>query len=1404
MSDGVEPLSSRHGEVITFYSYKGGTGRSMALANTACLLAGEGSAGWTGKRVLMVDWDLEAPGLHRYFREALALAHGNVERRYVDEELNAKKGLMDLLVSIQDKVYTSTPEGTIQDQDAADRLLTDIDISDFILHTDNSNLDLMKAGAQDDAYGQRVALFQWESLFERSPWLFREFALRLARDYDYVLIDSRTGETDTSGICTRMLPQKLVVVFTPNRQSLTGVDALVRKAIAYRRKSEDPRPLAVFPLPSRVDSTFPTFVQNWRDGSADLDLQGYRWHFEALLKELYSLANCDLGEYFRDVELQYIPEYSFGEEVAVRREKGGGSRLSFAKSYETFARWLIERSGPWEHTGILRERERQAEARRARRTSADEQFGQLTAEEQLLARRVLSRLVRLSHGDQSLARAPVNTRDLDARAASVLDRLESVGLVTVDPPDDRGMQQVRLADDTALQWSRLLEWVSADRAFLLWRQELDDARARWEARGRPVDLLWAGPHARKASSWRTQRALDLNAAELEFLSASEARKGSDEIVLTSAERRARAQALLRGVDTDIAEIESLARTLKNGQEFGYARRLFALARRHPGYKSLDEKRRRWFGQQHALCTYKDPDLSAERFLRAYEILREVDDPGTSTDQETLGLAGAIFKRLWQVEGQRQSLEQSLLFYRRGHARGATKDQGYNGGNAAFLLDVLAREEASEARKAGSESATATTRRDEARRIREELIRTLPPLLDEPQYGWLRDQWWFYATLAEAHFGLGQYEDAMRRLREGPPQADVPPWEFQSTIQQLGDLVQLHADFQELMPKYALKLPLDPDRARGALREFLGPFAPAVERVVAGKLGLALSGGGFRASLFHIGVLACLAERDVLRHIEVLSCVSGGSIIGAHYYLEVQRLLTRKADAEITQQDYIDTVQRLIDKFLAGVQTNVRSQVLAELWTNLKAMFWPAYTRTQRLGELYEQCLFARVDDGKGAKPRYMDDLKFTPSGENADSFQPKYDNWRRRNKVPTLVLNATTLNTGHNWQFTATWMGEPPSAIDADVDGNYRLRRMYYVDAPHGFQRIRLGHAVAASSCVPGLFEPLVLQRLYPAKTVRLVDGGVFDNQGVASLLEQDCGVMLVSDASGQMAALDEPGAGMLSVPLRSFSVSMARVRQAEYHELEARRRSSLLRGLMFLHLKKDLDVDPVDWVDCQDPSDASEEARPIDRRGILTRFGIRKDVQGLLASIRTDLDSFTELEAYALMTSGYRMAQFDFRRSLAGSFPVSERVNLAWKFLEVEPLLSQGPQFEAVKRHLRVAASGAFKVWRLSRPLSVIGSVLIATLVGVLLWAWRYWAAVPVVTIGDVGGAVLAALATMAVGSTLVRLVRFRKTLGQIGLVTSATLLASIGFKIHLAWFDRWFLRLGRIERFKQPGGTT
>ena len=93
------------------------------------------------------------------------------------------------------------------------------------------------------------------------------------------------------------------------------------------------------------------------------------------------------------------------------------------------------------------------------------------------------------------------------------------------------------------------------------------------------------------------------------------------------------------------------------------------------------------------------------------------------------------------------------------------------------------------------------------------------------------------------------------------------------------------------------------------------------------------------------MLASLAELDVLPHVEVLSCVSGGSIIGAHYYLELRQLLADQARRPDRAEDYVDIVQRIERDFLAGVQRNIRTRVLAEWTTNLKMIFSAGYSRT---------------------------------------------------------------------------------------------------------------------------------------------------------------------------------------------------------------------------------------------------------------------------------------------------------------------------------------------------------------------------------------------------------------------------------------------------------------------------
>jgi predicted acylesterase/phospholipase RssA len=584
-------------------------------------------------------------------------------------------------------------------------------------------------------------------------------------------------------------------------------------------------------------------------------------------------------------------------------------------------------------------------------------------------------------------------------------------------------------------------------------------------------------------------------------------------------------------------------------------------------------------------------------------------------------------------------------------------------------------------------------------------------------------------------------------------------------------------------------------------DFLGEkYANGIQGIFLGKVGLALSGGGFRASLFHLGVLARLAELDILRHVEVLSCVSGGSIIGAHYYSELRKLLQSKSDDQITKDDYIAIVGTSEQNFLAGVQRNIRMRVLADFSANLRMIFTPnTYSRTQRAGELYEEEIYSRVKDGNGTSPRYMNDLLIQPAGESP-RFSPKMNNWRRAAKVPTLILNATALNTGHNWQFTATWMGEPPAGVDAEIDSNYRLRRMYYDEAPQEHRKVRLGHAVAASACVPGLFDPIVFPNLYPNLTVRLVDGGVHDNQGVASLLEQGCSVLLVSDASGQMAAQDEPSTSVLGPPLRSNSILQARVREAQYHELDARRRASLLRGVLFLHLKKDLESHSLNWIDCEDPQDAHDDVFAAGSQGVLTPYGVRKDVQECLAAIRTDLDSFSDKEAYALMTSGYRMTECEVDKSLRHLFPPTAPQS-TWNFLAIESALKEREEAKELKRYLGVSSELFLKVWRLLpvwQQRALVALLVVPTL-AVFFWVCLRQPSFPLLTLGMVGSIAATIIAGLLGGKTIVRVVRFRDTLMHIAVGIGMALFGCFLARLHLFVFDPWYLRLGKVRLGKK-----
>jgi eukaryotic-like serine/threonine-protein kinase len=325
------------GQVITFYSYKGGTGRSMSLANVACLLA-ERRLG----RVLLVDWDLEAPGLHRFFPGRAATSASDTSLG-----LDGRQGLLDLFRELDAATPTSLPASEEEAEQRAAAALDTVGFENFVLPAGVSGIYLLRAGRDEDGhYAERVATFNWEGLFRRSPSLFRALADRWSRNYRYVLIDSRTGVGDISGICTSLLPDKLVVVFTPNRQSLTGIRSLVERATKYRRQSDDLRPLTVFPLPSRIEATREDLRVKWRFGDAGNGIIGYQPMFEDILSRTYGLPECKLGLYFDSVQIQQSPDYAYGENIAVRTEIGT-DRFSLGSSYRVFTDWLVNAPGPW-------------------------------------------------------------------------------------------------------------------------------------------------------------------------------------------------------------------------------------------------------------------------------------------------------------------------------------------------------------------------------------------------------------------------------------------------------------------------------------------------------------------------------------------------------------------------------------------------------------------------------------------------------------------------------------------------------------------------------------------------------------------------------------------------------------------------------------------------------------------------------------------------------------------------------------------------------------------------------------------------------------------------------------------------------------------------------------------------
>ena len=606
----------------------------------------------------------------------------------------------------------------------------------------------------------------------------------------------------------------------------------------------------------------------------------------------------------------------------------------------------------------------------------------------------------------------------------------------------------------------------------------------------------------------------------------------------------------------------------------------------------------------AECYYKDLELNKDfSYDKALDILNDIKNDDNIP--ETLCLIGAIYKRKWEYLQNIDDLQEAINSYLKAFTKYPKDDKGYGGINSAFLLDVLASKIKDEKySKILIEKAT---------RIRKIIIKKYTKIANENN--------WLFSTLAQAHFGLRQFDDTKIYLEKSMEDNNAD-WKTFITFKQIKELAILK-DIQDL----------------SCLTPLIGEDSKYILDLTLDKKGLALSGGGFRASFFHLGTFAKLAEYNMLKDIEVISTVSGGSIIGVHYYLKLQKLLEENEDKDIEHKHYIKLVSELIDEFYEIIQTDIRNSVLwYQPQKTLKFLNpFSSYSRTNKLGELYQKRIFNKYK-------KYVRELKITPKGD-IDDFKPRFNNWRRKNKIPILVINATNLNSGHNWQFHASKMGEPEYVSDLEIDKNNRFEWVRYDDVglSKKFKDYSIGQAVACSSAVPILFTPIVLKDLYEGYSLSLSDGGVYDNQGFSGLLSEECDFIICSDASGQMDNQIISHTSILKTNMRTIDIQMDRNRELLFEDIKNQTEKGSLKGFLFTHLKQGL------------------KSHIVKQEDVIQKFADKKEnFQDKISKIRTDLDFFSKKEAYSLMYNGYDLLQRQID-------PKATDKNKDWVFKNIE-----------------------------------------------------------------------------------------------------------------------------------------
>jgi NTE family protein len=301
-----------------------------------------------------------------------------------------------------------------------------------------------------------------------------------------------------------------------------------------------------------------------------------------------------------------------------------------------------------------------------------------------------------------------------------------------------------------------------------------------------------------------------------------------------------------------------------------------------------------------------------------------------------------------------------------------------------------------------------------------------------------------------------------------------------------------------------------------------------------KIGLALSGGGYRAAAFHLGVFSKLNKLNLLEHIDVISTISGGSIAGAYYLLN-------KDDYSKFELNFIKALQKsVIKKILFSRRIIITIVFLFLLIATSTFIFIRQENIAAFLAPVFLFIILV-----------FYFQFFFLPfSNQKEKAYRKIFFNNNKLSDFPdspVIAINSTNLETGTLFTFSKLKVSD--SSYEYPKDGIHSIKFR-----PETFN---ISFAVACSTAVPVPFNPFKLAREhfkneenYKRVSPSLSDGGLYDNQGIHKLTQPnssyECDVIICSDGS-QPFSFKYRGFNSFSVLYRSTDIMMRKIKSLQF-----------------------------------------------------------------------------------------------------------------------------------------------------------------------------------------------------------------------------------------------------------------